>query len=330
MSERISHVSRRRFCRITSAAGACVLMPNELARSNENEGKSKTTAVVDTHMHVWANDASKYPFVHPYSPDFKEPAHEGTVEMLLEDMDANDVTHSILVQVIFHGWDNQYVADCVRQAPDRFRAHGLIDPTDPKVADKLTYWMTEHPLAGMRFSPIYYRDGKQGGDDWITSESHQKLWQQAEKLGAVFNFFIATGQLSKLAKMVERFPGVPIIIDHMSQVDLGAEEAEADFRKLLAMARFPNVWVKVSELTSVSESGKYPFPDAWPWLERLEEAFGADRLLWGTGYSRQARTDYQRPTLADELTLIREEIPFFSADDRKKILGGNAAELWKL
>jgi len=330
MTKSIFPISRRLFCKSASAAGVCVLMPDDLAFSGEKESNSKSTAVVDTHMHVWANDANKYPFVHPYSSKFKEPRYEGTVKMLLEDMDANDVSHSILVQVIFHGWDNRYVADCVRQAPDRFKAHGLIDPTDPKVADKLTYWMTEHPLAGMRFSPIYYRDGQQGGDDWITSESHQKLWQQAEKLGAVFNFFITTGQLTKLAKMVEQFPGVPIIIDHISQVDLGVAEAETDFRDLLAMARFPNVWVKVSELSSVSESGTYPFPDAWPWLERLEEAFGAERLLWGTGYPGQARADYQRPTLADELTLIREEIPFFSADDRKKILGGNAAELWKL
>jgi predicted TIM-barrel fold metal-dependent hydrolase len=151
-------------------------------------------------MHVWAKNGSQYPFVHPYSSSFKEPPHEGTVEMLLADMDANGVTHSILVQVIYHGWDNRYVADCVRLAPDRLKAHGLIDPTDAKVADKLTYWMTEHPLAGMRFSPIYYRDGQQGGDDWITSEAHKKLWKRAAELGAVFNFFIASQQLAKMRR----------------------------------------------------------------------------------------------------------------------------------
>jgi predicted TIM-barrel fold metal-dependent hydrolase len=62
----------------------------------------------------------------------------------------------------------------------------------------------------------------------------------------------------------------------------------------------------------------------------MDCAFGPDRLLWGTGYPGAARSFYQRPTLAEELALIRQEIPFFTAEDRDKILGGNAARLWKL
>mgnify|MGYP001578852847 CR=1 FL=1 len=84
------------------------------------------------------------------------------------------------------------------------------------------------------------------------------------------------------------------------------------------------------ELTSVSRSGKYPFADAYPWVKQVYEAFGPDRLLWGTGYPGPARSSYGRPTLAEELALIREGIPFFTPADRDKILGGNAARLWNL
>ena len=324
--------TRRQFCKATAyTVGASSIASSAIELFAK--GKSDTAGkevVVDTHMHVWANDPKKYPFPNPYIEDYAGPKNPGTMEMLLDDMDANDVTHSILVQVIFHGWDNQYVADCVRHAPDRLKAHGLIDPVDPNVADKLAYWMTEHPLAGMRFSPIYYRKGQKGGDAWITSEAHHRLWKQAQKLGAVFNYFIGTEQLAKLEQMVERYPGVPTIVDHMSQVNLGEDDPEPAFLKLLAIARFPNVYVKVSELSSVSASGTYPFPDAWPWVKRLYEAFGSERLLWGTGYPGSARKAYSRPTLAKELALIRTEIPFFTAADRRNILGGNAARIWKL
>ena len=101
-------------------------------------------------------------------------------------------------------------------------------------------------------------------------------------------------------------------------------------RKLLAMAQYPNVWVKVSELTSVSASHVYPFRDALPWLRRVYDAFGPSRLLWGTGYPGQARAYYKRPTLAEELALVRREIPFLTAEDQGRILGENAAELWKI
>lgn len=293
-------------------------------------GKDKVSAgsklVVDTHMHVWSSDAPRFPFVHPYDPEFKGPPCEGTVEMLLDDMDRNGVTHAILVQVIFHGWDNRYIAECVMAHPGRLRAHGLIDPKDPGVAEKLEYWVKGQGLSGMRFSPIYYK----GNDDWLNARSSDALWRKAEELGAVFNFFIATSQLPKLADMLERFPGVRVVIDHLAQADLKAEDPMPELQKLLALARHPNVWVKVSELTSVSKSGKYPFADAYPWVKRVYDAFGPDRLLWGTGYPGAARAFYQRPTLAEELALLREGIPFFTQADRHKILGGNAARLWSL
>ena len=285
--------------------------------------------IIDTHMHVWAKKGSKrFPFPHPYDSNFDGPQHEGTVEMLIDDMDQHGCTHSVLVQVIFHGWDNTYIADCVKRYPDRLRAHGLIDPTDPKVADKLEYWMKEHGLHGMRFSAIYYRDGRHGGDDWIDAPETHQLWKTAARLGAIFNFFIAPEQLPKLATMVKAHPDVPVIIDHFSQLDLGEENPEPNVRRLLAMAAYPSIRVKVSELSSVSKSKQYPFSDAWPMVKRVYEAFGPDRLLFGTGYPGTARAAYNRPTLDKDIDMIRKEFPFLTDEDREKILGRNAAALW--
>ena len=64
-------------------------------------------------MHVWGNDLKRYPFPHPYDKEFKDAPYKGTLEMLIEDMDRYGCTHAVLVQVIFHGWDNTYIADCV-------------------------------------------------------------------------------------------------------------------------------------------------------------------------------------------------------------------------
>ena len=321
-------VSRRTFF-AAAAAGSAVavgILPDAAAEA----AAAATPPIIDTHMHVWASaaDAKAYPFPHPYQSDFKTPPHEGTVEMLIEDMDKHGCTHAVLVQVIYHGWDNAYVADCVKRYPDRLKAHGLIEPTDPKVADKLEYWMKEHGLAGMRFSPLYYQDGKHGGDAWLNANETHRLWRKGEELGAVFNFFIGPKQLPKLETMVQAHQEMRIIIDHLSQIDFKAADAESDLRLLLAMARYHNVWVKVSELSSVSKSGTYPFADAYPHVKRVYEAFGPDRLLFGTGYPGTARAHYKRPTLDKEIDLIRKEMPFFTAGDREKILGLNAAKLW--
>lgn len=276
-------------------------------------------------MHVWSDDPARFPFAHPYDPKFKLPKIAATVEMLLEEMDRFGITHCVLVQVIYYGWDNRYVAHCVKAHPKRFRAQGLIDPTDPKVADKLEYWVRQHGLSGMRFSPIYYR----GKDEWLNASSSHALWKKAEELGAVFNFFIATEQLPKLEEMLRRFPGVKVVIDHLARIDLKTANPEPEFAKLLALARYTNMSAKVSELNILSPSKKYPYTDTFPWVRRMYDTFGPDRLLWGTGFPGATRAQAGRPSLEEELALIRNEIPFFTAVDREKILGRNAARLWR-
>src|SRR5262245_60438836 len=275
-------------------------------------------------MHVWSDDPVKFPFAHPYNAKFVPPKTAASLELLVREMDEHGVTHCVLVQTISHGWDNRYLVNCLKAQPKRFRGQGLIDPTDPNVADKLEFWMKEHGLAGMRFSPIYY----QGKDGWLNARATDRLWKKAAELGAVFNFFIAAEQLPKLEEMIARHPRVKVVIDHLGRVDLEAKDPEPEIRNLLALARYPNVCVKVSELSSLLPTKKYPFRDAYPFVKRVYDAFGPDRLLWGTGFPGATRAEAERPTLQQELLLIQKEMPFFTAADRAKILGKNAARVW--
>jgi predicted TIM-barrel fold metal-dependent hydrolase len=281
--------------------------------------------IVDTHMHIWTADPARFPFSHPYEPNLKVPPIAATVELLQEEMASNGVDYAVLVQVIYHGWDNRYTAQSLARDPRRFRAHGLIDPTDPDVADKLAYWVREHRFSGMRLSPIYYR----GKDEWVDSPAHERLWKRAEELGSIFNYFIAAPQLERLERMLAKFPGVRIVIDHLARIDLAGGDAAGETARLTRLARYPNVWVKVTELNILSPSKKYPYSDTFPWVRRVYDAFGPDRLLWGTGFPGATRAQAGRPSLAEELRLVREEIPFFTAEDREKLLGRNAVKLWK-
>jgi len=282
--------------------------------------------LIDTHMHVWAEDLERFPFSHPYQPNYKPPRHAATAEAVVREMDEFGITHCVLVQTIFHGWDNRYLVHCLKAHPGRFRGHGLIDPTDPKVADKLEFWVREHGLVGMRMSPIYYR----GKDGWLNGEPHRAMWKKAGELKAVFNYFIAPEQLPRLEDLVARFPEVRVVVDHLGRIDLKGADPLADAKKLVALARYPNVRVKLAEWTTLSPSRQYPYTDTFPWVRRVYDAFGPGRLLWGTGYPGAARAEFGCPSLADELALIRREIPFFTESDREKILGLNAAALWEI
>jgi predicted TIM-barrel fold metal-dependent hydrolase len=320
-------MQRREFLKSAAVSAAAGAMSSVLG-ARAPAAMASTTPIIDAHMHVWITDAQRYPYAHPYAKDFAGMPCEATVEMLVEDMDRHGCTHCVLVQTICHGWDNRYLVDCVKRFPQRFKGHGLIDPADPRVADKLEYWTKEHGLVGMRFSPIYYLDGSHGGDGWLDAEHSHALWRKAEQLGSVFNFYIAPVQLPRLATMAKAHPQVKVIVDHLAQVDLSAADAEPEMRLLLAMAEHPNVWVKVSELSSVAKTEQYPFRGAYPYVKRVYEAFGPDRLLFGTGYPGAARAAFKRPSCDKEMALVNEELPLGREEDRAKILGGNAAKLW--
>jgi L-fuconolactonase len=280
--------------------------------------------VIDVHMHVWSDDPVKFPFAHPYDPMFAPPKIPASLDRVVKEMDEHGVTHCVLVQTISHGWDNRYLFHCLKTEPKRFRGQGLIDPTDPQVAKKLALVMKEPGMAGVRFSPMYY----QGKDDWLNAAASDALWQKAEELGAVFNFFIASDQLPKLDDMVRRHPKVKVVIDHLARVDLTKKDPGPEIKKLLALAKHPNVYVKVSELMILSPSKEYPYRDTFPLVKEVYDAFGPDRLLWGTGFPGATRAQADRPSLREELALIQREIRFFTAADRAKILGANAAKLW--
>src|SRR5262249_27255978 len=142
--------------------------------------------IIDAHMHVWSDDPLRFPFAHPYDARFVPPKIPASLDRVVKEMDEHGVTHCVLVQTISHGWDNRYLFHCLKAEPKRFRGQGLIDPTDPDVAKKLALVMKEPGMAGVRFSPMYYQDK----DDWLNARASDALWQKAEELGAVFNFYI--------------------------------------------------------------------------------------------------------------------------------------------
>jgi L-fuconolactonase len=269
-------------------------------------------------------DTARYPF-QPPEPDYRPPRQEGSVEIYLEEMKQNNVDLTVLVQERSGGWDNRYIADCVRRFPKLFVGHGLSDPHDPNNAAVLEREIKQNGLAGMRLSPIYHPPNRHPNDQWLNAPYSYPLWKKAQELGAVFNVFLAPGQLPQLEDMARRYPEVKIVVDHLGRPDIlpSAPWVENDY--LLKLARYPNVWVKFTELYTASKTKQYPYKDVQPFGRMVYDKFGPRRLLFGTGMVGATR----RIPLADELRLIREDIPFFADRDKEWILGRNAATIWK-
>ena len=93
--------------------------------------------------------------------------------------------------------------------------------------------------------------------------------------------------------------------------------------KLLDKARYPRVYVKISHTWSISKQD-YPWRDAHDLVKRVYHAFGAERITWGTDWPVCLRWT----TYAQTLSVVRDEMDFFTPQDREWVLGKTALKLW--
>ncbi len=302
--------SRRAFLARVSA-GVLLTAPRDAA---PKPGR----LLIDTHVEVWTLDP-KYPFRHPERPDLKVDV-AAPIENQVAQMRDYGLKYAVLINPRYYGWDNTYIRDSLRRHPNLFVAHGLIDPEDPRVAERLRYWVVEHGFQGMRFSPLYHPDST-----WLNSKAHYRLWREAERLGAVFNFYILPHQMPMLAEMAARFPGVKVVVDHLGKPDLRRRDPWTEFRKMFALKRFPQVWISASEPYELSLTGRFPYRDTIPFFKAVYEEFGGRQLIWGTGYPRPR---WELP-MEKELEFVDHVLDFYTQEDRERILGKNALGIWR-
>jgi predicted TIM-barrel fold metal-dependent hydrolase len=272
---------------------------------------SSQPRVVDSHVHVWKHDPQ-----FPWPKDLAEPpTDEALPETLLQLMEMHGVERSVLVHVIYYRWDCRYTANTVSKSPDKFMGVCRVDPQGSDAPDDIARWASLG-LRGVRLSPAPGPDG-----EWINDRKRMDaVWRRVAELSIPLCVLCPASRLADVERVVERHSAhVDVCIDHMADCPIDRPD---ELKKLLSLARFERVFVKLSHLWSLSRQ-EYPYRDTHDQVRRLYDAFGPHRLMWGTDWPLVDRhCGYGRA-----LAIYRDEIKFFNDDDRKWILGGTALRL---
>jgi predicted TIM-barrel fold metal-dependent hydrolase len=266
--------------------------------------------ILDPHVHVWKHDPA-----FPFAQGARPPARDATPEMLLELMHANGVSKTVLIQVIHYRYDNSYVASVLKRYPGTFQAVARVDPLDPAAPDHLSK-LTEQGFHGVRLSP----SGDASGD-WFHGPLMPPLWKRCLDLKVPMTVLAPIGRMPEVALLLEKLPELTVVIDHMA--DCPVDHA-AELEKLVALERYPNVFVKISHTWSLSKQS-YPWLDAQELVKRLYQAFGPRRLMWATDWP----IIEDRAKYGQALTVVRDEMKFFNADDLSWVLSGTIERVWK-
>lgn len=285
-------------------------LASALAASTLNGGAS--AAIVDSHVHVWKKDP-RFPWAHETT---KPPDRDASAEMLLGLMKASGVAKTVIIQVIYYRWDNRYLASVLKTYPQYFRGVARVNPEDPAAPDHLSKLTREDGFQGVRLSPAADATG-----DWIRGPLMPPLWNRCQDLKVPMTVLIPVTRAPDVARLAERFPDLAVVVDHMADCPLN-QPKELD--KLLALNRYPKLYVKISHSWSLS-SQAYPYPDSQRQIQTLYDTFGPKRLMAGTDWPLVEKYC----TYAQAMDIVRKRIAFLNADDKRWICGLTAQQVWR-
>jgi L-fuconolactonase len=234
--------------------------------------------ILDSQVHAYERNHPGRPWIGTlYGPP------EVTGDQMVAAMDAVGVDGAILVSPFsMYRYDASYAIEVFAAHPRRFRLVKPVDPTDPAVVDTIADWAATEGTVGIR---IFLRDN--ASTDPADPAINRVLASAAQHSLPVN--MACTGRLDQARQLAARNPNTRLVIDHLGlpQPHEPPPPAQpfADLPKLLALAAHDNVAVKISGACTLSHE-PFPYKDIWGSLSRVFDAFGLNRCMWGTDWTR--------------------------------------------
>jgi len=198
-------------------------------------------------------------------------------------MDRVGVDGAIFISAFsMYRYDASYAVEVQRAHPGRFALVKPVDPDDQAVADVIADWKKTPGTVGIRIMMT-----KEAGRD-PNDPGLDRILRAAVRHDFPVNM-LCWGNVDAGAALIDRHPDTRFIIDHLAimqpRTPPAPPEPWADLPKVLDLARRPNAVIKVSGACTLSRE-PYPFPDIWDPLARVFDAWGFERCLWGTDWTR--------------------------------------------
>jgi L-fuconolactonase len=271
------------------------------------------SAIVDAQIHVWGADAPD----RPWPEGGQHLSHRAIpfgAEEVIASMDAAGVARAMLVPPSWEGDRNDVALDAAGRYPDRFAVIGRIDIAAGPDATWMPAWRSLPGLLGGRLT--FHRPPTQ---QWLTDGTADWVWGEAEKAGLPLMVF-APSHTDTILAVARAHPGLKIVIDHLNlSTEVTRPDLEASLRPLFALSELPNLAVKASALPCYVDE-PYPFPSLHHPVRQVIDAFGADRVLWGSDLSRLT-CPYR-----DWVRFFTDQPDLWSSGEVDLVLGGAAAK----
>jgi L-fuconolactonase len=272
--------------------------------------------IIDSQVHTYERDRPERPWV-----DVLAGPPQVTGEEMVAAMDAAGVEAAVLVSpYTMYRYDVSYALKVHAAYPGRFALIKPVDPTDPAVADTIAEWKKQKDAVAARIMMT------RGVSEDPADPGVNRVLVAGAKNDLPVNL-LCWGRLDQVDQLAARNPDTRIVIDHLGLQQPFAPpslaEPFADLPKVLKLAAHKNVTIKISGACTLSREA-FPYKDIWDPLWRIFDAYGIDRCLWGTDWTRAvALLTYKQAVDAFKVT------DRLSASERAALMGGTLQKVYR-
>jgi L-fuconolactonase len=273
---------------------------------------------IDSHQHFWRYDARRDTWI---TEEMSVLKRSFLPEDLIPQLHANQMEGSIAVQTDQSEAETNFLLELAQRFGAIKGVVGWVDFSAPDLPDRLEHFSQFEKLCGFRHIVQSEPD-----DRFMLREDFLRGIRQLQPFQFTYDILIYPHQLPAATELVARFPQQRFVLDHVAKPMIRAGTVSPWSQQIRSLAENPNVYCKVSGLVTEADWRKWREADFRPYLDVVFEAFGTDRLMFGSDWPVCLLAAAYR----DVKELLDDYLADFPFEQRDKIFGRNAEKFYGL
>ncbi len=273
---------------------------------------------LDSHQHFWVYTPEDYPWIDDQK---KQIARTFLPHDLEAEQSPLNLHGSIAVQARQSLQESDWLLALADNSPVIQGVVGWVDLRSDAVARDLEH-LSRHP----KFVGVRHVVQDEPDDSFMLQNSFLRGIGLLERFGLAYDILIFPNQLPAAIKLARRFPNQLFVLDHIAKPSIKSGLIEPWRTHILELGKCPNVFCKISGIATEASWSSWKQSDFEPYLDVVYEAFGADRLMFGS--------DWPVCLLAGSYAAIhdiaRQFFRQFEEVVQRKFFGANARKFYGL
>lgn len=272
---------------------------------------------IDTHVHFWKYDPKRDGWI---TDDMKLLRQDYLPEHFAPIAKHNRIDGLVAVQVDQSETETHFLLELAATHPIIKGIVGWIDFSNPNLQERLQYFSQFPLIKGWR----HIVQGEPA--DFLLRKAFREGVAQLQAYHYTYDVLIYHHQLPAALDFISRLPEQKLIIDHCAKPDIKSKAIKEWKQHMRSIAQHPNVYCKLSGLFTETHWKNWSAADFYPYLDVVFEAFGTDRLVFGSDWPVILLSGIY----VQWKSLLEKYLEPLKPEVQEKVFGGNAVSFYGL